>query len=311
MDNIQNKSVLVLISTYNGEKYLKEQLLSIFSQQEVNVHLLIRDDGSFDMTLKILNEFALEYSNITVLYEENVGCAMSYNRLMSYSLNSLPQYNYYAFCDQDDIWDDDKLICAINYLEEKNENPLRLYTSSYRVVDNQMKFKYIQSFNYKHTLGEALMMLNTLGCTMVFTKSLMEQAVKIGKVEEYNFLTSPNHDGWLYLTAMVLNSYIYYDNESHINYRQHENNVVGATASSPVSRIKRILKSKGSKSLWASALLRTFNQIDKRNENILSLNANYKDSIKKKWKLVCSSEMKTNSTLINVVYRILVIFNWY
>lgn len=306
-----DKSVLVLLSTYNGEKYLSEQLESLFRQQGVNLFILVRDDGSSDSTLKILNEYSSDHHNITILSEDNIGCALSFNRLMSYAYTVMAKFDYYAFCDQDDVWDEDKLFRAVVNLDKYEKKSLRLYTSAYRVVDENLNFQYNQNFSYRHSLGEALMMINTMGCTQVFSKELLEQAIKRSNIEESNSTDMPNHDGWMYLTAITLNSNIYHDSNPHINYRQHGNNVVGAFQASFKNRFKRILANKNIKSQISNILLYSFDNIDEEIEQLLALNATYQKSISKKLKLAFSKAMMTNSITVNISYRILLVLNWF
>lgn len=127
MDENRNMcpAVAVLMSTYNGEKYIKEQLDSIFNQKEVQVTLYVRDDGSTDRTLDIVQS----YSNTVLLpFDENKGPGLSFMTLL-YHVMSLPtQYDYYAFADQDDIWMDEKLIKAIQQI--KNEGKCTLFFES-------------------------------------------------------------------------------------------------------------------------------------------------------------------------------------
>ena len=304
-----DKSVLVLLSTYNGEKYLFEQLESLIKQQGVDLFILVRDDGSSDSTLEILNRYSSQFSYITVLAEDNIGCALSFNSLMLYAYTMMAKFDYYAFCDQDDVWDEDKLSCAVFNLEKFKEKALRLYTCAYRVVNENLNFQYNQNFSYRHSLGEALMMINTMGCTQVFSNELLEQAIKISKIEESNSIGMPNHDGWMYLTAIALNSKIYHDSNPHINYRQHANNVVGAFEASFKNRLKRILANKNIKSRISNILLRTFDNLDDGTEQLLTLNATYQTSLQNKIKLIFSKEMLTNSFTVNIAYRILLILN--
>ena len=102
--------VAVLMSTYNGEKYLREQVKSIFQQEQVKVSLYVRDDGSTDNTIKIINELQKEYDNIFLIKGENIG----WRRSFRYLIDNVPtKYEYYAFSDQDDFWLKRKLIRAI------------------------------------------------------------------------------------------------------------------------------------------------------------------------------------------------------
>lgn len=310
-DNDEMKTVLVLLSTFNGEKYIEEQLNSLYRQKGIDLHILIRDDGSTDSTVKIINEFAIKYKNTKVLIENNIGCALSFNRLVEYAVTKIPAFDYYAFCDQDDVWDDDKLYCAVEHLECHTKNPLQLYTSSYRVVDDKLNFKYIQRFKYKHTLGESLITINTMGCTQVFTRALLEYSLKRIHIKGLNMIDMPNHDGWLYLTAIVNDAYVYYDEEPHIKYRQHRFNVVGAYQSSFINRLKRTVKGKNLRSNISKILFEAFDDINEHHQQLLYLNFTYMGSFRTKIKLFFSKEMMTNSILVNIAYRILILFNYY
>ena len=138
------KKVQVLLSTYNGEKYLKEQLDSIIAQKGVDVHILARDDGSKDDTIKILEG----YENIDIIKGSNIGVCKSFFEL----INKSGEYDYYSFADQDDVWDCDKLVIAINKLEKCNSKPA-VYASNTRLVDANLTFLKCEDDNPKTTLG--------------------------------------------------------------------------------------------------------------------------------------------------------------
>ena len=109
---MNNPEVLVLLSSYNGEKYIKEQIDSILTQKNITVKLFIRDDGSTDATRNILKEYE-KYSNCVVVFGDNIGAANSFLWLIQNAHSS----GYYAFSDQDDIWDRDKLSSAISIIK--------------------------------------------------------------------------------------------------------------------------------------------------------------------------------------------------
>lgn len=94
------KTVSVLLSTYNGEKYLREQLDSLLVQQGVDLRIIARDDGSKDTTVEILKEYAGKDTRVSFFEGKNVGPAQSFFDLIMKS----PDSDYYAFCDQDDVW---------------------------------------------------------------------------------------------------------------------------------------------------------------------------------------------------------------
>lgn len=115
-------TVQVLLSTYNGETYLKQQLDSILNQKNVAVKLFVRDDGSSDGTVDILRAYAALHDNICYLCGENCGVVASFFRLFELSD---PDVDFYALSDQDDVWDEDKLSIACQKLEQmrKSKSP--------------------------------------------------------------------------------------------------------------------------------------------------------------------------------------------
>ena len=113
-------TVQVLLSSYNGEKYIREQLDSILAQEGVNIQLLIRDDGSTDGTNSILTEYEQRCDNISVIYGINVGVIQSFFLL----LEQAGSYPYIALADQDDVWLKQKLKRAIEKIK-KEENNIR------------------------------------------------------------------------------------------------------------------------------------------------------------------------------------------
>ena len=96
------------MSTYNGQKYIRQQIDSILQQTNVEVNLLVRDDGSKDDTIKILDEYKQE-GKLTYYTGPNLGPQLSFLNL----LNNCPKADYYAFADQDDYWEKDKLSTAV------------------------------------------------------------------------------------------------------------------------------------------------------------------------------------------------------
>ena len=121
--------VLVLMSTYNGERFLEEQLDSILSQEGVDVSLLVRDDGSKDNTCQLLSDYASRNQNIKMKACENVGFVKSFSALVNIDAD------YYAFADQDDIWMPNKLATACAVLATKDNSKPNLFTSNSMQID--------------------------------------------------------------------------------------------------------------------------------------------------------------------------------
>lgn len=219
--------IAVLMSTFNGQKYLCEQIDSILSQNSVQVEIFIRDDGSSDSTRDMLAEYVEKYSNIHVDFAENVGVGNSFMNL----LYSVPDtFDYYSLADQDDIWENNKLIEAINLLESSGK---LLYASNQECVD-----KYGASIGLRYNPNEkihqspiSILEKNMIaGCTMVLSDKFFKVLTEQNKRPSPSLLKNRIHDVWIAMTASLYDGIIY-DSRSFIKYRQHENNVVGAKSS--------------------------------------------------------------------------------
>ena len=112
------KKVLILLATYNGQKYIEKQLNTILAQTDVDIEILISDDNSTDNTLSLLNNYA-KRDNINILFnKKKAGASSNFFNLIENS--NLEPFDYVAFSDQDDIWYKDKLSAAIKQLENSN-----------------------------------------------------------------------------------------------------------------------------------------------------------------------------------------------
>ena len=104
------KKIAVLLSTYNGEKFLSVQLESLLAQKDVDLTIFVRDDGSSDTTPNVLVQFAAQHNNIHLRLEKNIGVIASFFDLMT---TVDDDFDYYALADQDDYWLPEKLISAV------------------------------------------------------------------------------------------------------------------------------------------------------------------------------------------------------
>lgn len=220
--------VTVMMSTYNGSKYLEEQIDSVLNQNGVKVNFLVRDDGSTDDTLDIISR----YEEIrTVGNGENLGVGNSFMELV-YSADE--EADYYAFCDQDDIWLPEKLKTAVEMIE--GINVPALYTSNQRLVDENGK---TISDRYDGNPGVDWMQIvcsnMVSGCTMVWNKQLQVLLREWKRRPSEKLLEKRIHDVWVAGVASVTGT-IVYDNKPHILYRQHEDNVVGVKKNSLISQ---------------------------------------------------------------------------
>ena len=248
------KKVQVLLSSYNGENYIREQLDSILKQEKVDIHLLIRDDGSTDGTRDILKQYETAQKNITVTYGKNLGVIKSFFELIKQADS---QADYIAFSDQDDVWLSGKLNRAVSLLEqqEHNNTPF-VYCSAQQLTDGQLN-PLPSGIRYKQVrpaFENALVENMCTGCTCVINRKMLG----LLKDREPDFTVM--HDFWIYLVGSCFGSVVY-DTQSYILYRQHAKNELGAASSlleNYKRRIRNFKKHRGQLTRQAEELLRLY-----------------------------------------------------
>lgn len=208
--------ICVLMATYNGGMYLREQIESVLSQENVNIILVVRDDGSTDNTCDILDEYKNK-GVLTWFSNNHVNVPNSFFELIS----NAPQAPYYAFCDQDDVWDKDKLWVAIKKMKNFPEEKPALYYSSQRLVDKDLNLISNHTINIKRSNITNYFRTNIAGCTSVFNKTLLDT------INLYTPKYAIMHDTWIFKVCVCLGGNVYKDKNAHISYRQHNNNVIG------------------------------------------------------------------------------------
>lgn len=215
------KKVLVLLSAYNGETYIKQQIKSILDQNgEFHLDIVVRDDGSLDNTVSIIREVnqALE-NKIRIIEGNNIGCNASFFELLKYAKG----YDYYAFSDQDDVWLADKIQSAINMLESDNLKCPKLYGGCSFVVDNNLNKTGTTTKQERDISFENILIQNFLpGHSQVMNQSLVD-IINCTQVNPDNIFY---YDAWISTVASAFGN-IYFDNTPHTLYRQHENNELG------------------------------------------------------------------------------------
>jgi rhamnosyltransferase len=212
-------NVLVMMSTYNGQKYLAEQIDSILNQKDVNIHIDIRDDGSSDGTPELLQSIEKLHPEISVIYGENLGYIKSFWTLLTLASQS---YDYYCFSDQDDLWLPEKLTKGISMIKQHTDTPA-LFTSGLKVCDEALKPLYTNTFNkLKIELGSAITRPRLSGCTMIFNRQLMSLCRRLPLL---NGTPCMAHDTAVYLTALACGGKVVYSKESLILFRRHSSAV--------------------------------------------------------------------------------------
>lgn len=219
-------SVQILLSTYNGERYLSELLDSILGQTYQNWSLLIRDDGSSDSTLEVISKYIAKDCRISLLNsDKNLGVISSFETLLKASTSP-----YVMFCDQDDVWLSNKIELLHSVMVEAEKdlpNKPILVHSDLLVVDSNLNvishsfWQYSQIDITKRDFNYLGVKNFVTGCTMMFNRVAVESSLPFEQETRM-------HDAWVALKVLKTGGVIKSIETPTIMYRQHENNVVGA-----------------------------------------------------------------------------------
>ena len=257
------EKVTVLLSTYNGEKYLPRQLESLVAQQGVEVELLVRDDGSQDTTTAILDEW--QNKGLLSWYKTaNLGPGKSFMEL----LQTAKAGSYYAFCDQDDVWLPNKLRVTMDKMKEVElanpGKPVIVHTDMH-VVDENLNIIHDSFWRSSGLRPDILRTFPFLcicncvnGCTIVMND--IARKLILDKYVEHDVII---HDVISALTVAYHGGIIDYVNLPTVLYRQHSSNVVGAMSYSKWSAIKNRISNIGSVVRKNIRLFRDVNTIGK------------------------------------------------
>lgn len=221
--------VAILLATYNGERFITQQLDSIIKQSCTDWELFIHDDGSSDLTCEIIKKYVSDYPDQMHLVEAAPQGDAKSNFLFLMGKVDAP---YYMFCDQDDVWNSDKIessLSAIRALASDNGTaiPLLVFSDS-TVVDDDLhiihkSFLSYQGLNPDRLRFSELVVQNVVsGNASIFNHSLLEYALKY--INEESIIM---HDHWCSLIAAYFGK-IAFIKQSSLLYRQHDSNAVGA-----------------------------------------------------------------------------------
>lgn len=218
----------ILMATYNGEKYVAQQINSILEQTYTNFNLIISDDCSTDNTRKILEEYKQKDNRIQIFYQEkNLGYIKNFEFLLTKVTSDI-----YMLSDQDDIWLKEKIEKSYQRLVEEKAD---LVYTDLKVVDqelNEINTSFMRMMKFykkaiKYTDYRSVYLYNTVtGCTIISKKEYIKNILPLPN--ESKFVV---HDLWIALMT-ALNGKIVYMDESYIKYRQHGNNQIGANKTS-------------------------------------------------------------------------------
>lgn len=227
--------VAILLCTFQGRSYLSNQLESFVSQSHTNWEVHASDDGSNDETLAVLGFFKLTLDCGRLQTHRGPGKGFSEN-FLSLTRNSSISADYYAYSDQDDIWEADKLERAVACLQKFSSDVPALYCSRTRLVDSKNNpIGLSPLFTKAPNFANALIQNIGGGNTMVFNNAARELLKKAG---EHRDIVS--HDWWAYMVISGCGGEVFYDTHPSVRYRQHGCNLVGANTTW-LARITRVV----------------------------------------------------------------------
>ncbi len=231
MQNTVLKSLLILLGSYNGERYIREQIESIQKQDYTDWCLIIRDDGSDDATPDIIESILSKDERIRMIQDDlgNQGTVGNFKVLLQFAKEMNAEY--VCFSDQDDIWQTWKLSHQMDFIQKlearrSNQLPILVH-SDLSVVDDELQMINPSFMTFQRIRHEKTSPLNVLlaqnyvtGCTVLINRALLDLALPIPS-------STLMHDWWMALCAATYGELAFLPN-STVLYRQHGKNEVGA-----------------------------------------------------------------------------------
>ena len=221
------RKVAIVLGFYEGYEFISRQLQSIFNQTHQNFIIFVTDDNSKDkFSLDKLNINESNKKKIRVkIRNKNIGYAQNFLNALA-SIND--HFDYYAFSDQDDIWNREKLEKAINSLEEYPHDQLNLYGSRTELIGESEKIKLGKSIEFKKSpsFQNAITQSMFGGNTMVFNRSAFDLICSSNINQKII-----SHDWWCYQIVSGAGGNIFYDKNIYLKYRQHNTNLIGSNIS--------------------------------------------------------------------------------
>ena len=296
--------VAIIMSTYNGEKYLQEQIDSVIAQDNVEIDLYIRDNCSTDNTVCLLKNNTQKNSNIFIEYDNlNLGFMKSFMKIL---VGIEKEYDYYAFCDQDDYWEKEKISKAIELISsyDNTQNKPVVYYSNLKICDEKLNYMHTTKLDKRKKNLESLLLRNSIaGCTMVFNNAFFN--IIKNKID-IDSLKIKSHDSFLVSICYSIGGIVICDNNSYIKYRKHNNNASGSTNSLTKRIIKelKVFFNKGDKSKLANSVLNMFyDEISDDKRNILLTFVN-STQIKNRIKIFFNFKYSTGDLMLTIYCKL-------
>lgn len=304
---MEKPKVAILMSTYDGEKYIREQIDSIINQADVDIYLYIRDDHSNDHTVEIVEEYINKCpEKIYLKNGENIGPGYSFMDLVQCVPDT---FDFYAYSDQDDIWLKDKMIHAVSKLQQI-DGPSLYCSNQTLYIDGKVTHNRFETAPIC-SLKNVLCGNDFSGCTMVFNNVLKKILRKVSYSTfpmQYRF-----HDTWTCLLALIYGS-VFYDDNSFILYRIHGDNTVGLRKRSIGERLKRFISSGSGRNLRSKTARSLLDNCEIRNEEdekVLREFAEYQASLSKRLYLINDKSIRLKSGESMLSFGIKVMLNMF
>ena len=244
MKSTSAPSIVILMCTYNGARFIREQLDSFETQTHQNWRLVVSDDGSNDETLAILESYQRKWPSGRLEIRSGPRSGYATNFL---TLAADPSINadYYSFSDQDDVWLPRKLEVAVSNLKAQDSSIPRAYGGRTIYTDESLnELGRSQRFAYPRSFRNAFVQSIVGGNTIVFN----HQAKLLFK--RSGIVTVVSHDWWTYILIEGVGGHVYFDSEPYILYRQHPSALVGANTSIRAIVIRLWMLLQGKFKVW-------------------------------------------------------------
>jgi glycosyltransferase involved in cell wall biosynthesis len=283
----QTDRVVIILAAYNGDKYVREQIVSIQAQTYEQWQLIIRDDGSSDNTVSMIRQFCSHDHRIRLIRDAEhtrFGSSANFGQLMHHALDTGAKY--IAFSDQDDVWKQDKLssqLQAIKNIEARDgtNTPVLVY-SDLEVVNKRLEHIHPSFMSYQGISTRKDISLQTLlvqncvaGCTMLINRSLLKLAVPLPD-------SAHMHDWWVALCAASF-GVMEFIPAATVLYRQHGENIAGAGG---IRRLRQISRWRSTLKKMNRIFLRSFQQADslrkradRHGNDFINSGVNYDESV--------------------------------
>ena len=305
-----DEKVLIFMSTYNGKYRIEKQVESIINQNDVDIHILIRDDGSQLETVDLLKKIEKKYpTKVDIKYCENIGWKRSFINLLFMAPGD---YDFYGFSDQDDIWFPNKIINCIKAIEESEtivDKPILAHCAAVTVDESLQKCKE-QEKRVKEPESHKMAITTEYfqGCAMLWNSNAMKLITRY-KPNNKNLA----HDYWVGLLCYLFGTVCYVSEPQfyHIRY-SNSTSSDGDYKAGRVNRLKDLMSSGDAYMVPADDLLNGYKALMKDEDiETLSKIINYKHSAKDKLKLIFDSEFRRPSKSSTMILKLAILTNRY